>query len=167
MRILFEDKYRFIGISNKKNQNRVLNLLSYCKEIRDTAYPMNGSDTTELEIVEFTARKENKDLIYVSGSLNLFDGIQKECRTFEAYIMEEKTEGRTRIYLDVTRLCVNDEPKMIRTSDDIYEKEDTVIVLTNYTLTDSTERKEFMAEVPKMSTADNIIKTMTRQISAL
>lgn len=166
MQILLEQNYRFIGISNKKSQKRIFELLCYCKEIRDTAYPMKGSKATELEIVEFCAHKE-KDLIYVNGSLTLDDGFQHENRCFEAYIIEEKNTGRARIYLDITRLCVNDEPKMIRTSDDIYEKEDSIIDLTNYTLTDATEKKEFAAEVPKTSPLENIVHTMSQQISAL
>ena len=70
-------------------QNKILDTLSYCKEIRDTAYPMKDSLVTELNLVEFTARKE-KDLIYINGSLMLEDGCRHEVRTFEAYIIEDK-----------------------------------------------------------------------------
>ena len=60
-----EQYYKYIGIPNRKKQSRIYNLLSCCKEIRDTAYPMKNSTVTELQIVEFTARKE-KDLIYIN-----------------------------------------------------------------------------------------------------
>lgn len=166
MRILFEQNYRYIGIANKKMQKRILNLLSYCKEIRDTAYPMKGSKVTELELVEFSAHKD-KDFIYINGSLHLDDGIQSENRSFDAYIIEEKEEGKTRIYLDITRLCVEDEPKMIRTSDDIYEKENSIIDITSYTSTDATEEKVFTEEFPKQETEDYVFKKITRQISAI
>jgi len=166
MRILFEQYYRFNGISNKKKQNKILELLSYCKEIRDTAYPMNGSTVTELEIVEFSAHKE-KDLIYINGSLHLDDGIQSENRSFDAYICTEKDSEKTRIYLDIIRLCVNDEPKMIRTFDDIYEKEDTIIDITSYTITDATEEKIFTAEIPKYPEEDFMYHKKTHQLSAL
>ena len=74
MQILFEQRYRFIGISNKKKQEKIINLLSYCKEVRDTAYPIKGSQVTELQLVEFCACKE-KDLIYINASTRLVDGL--------------------------------------------------------------------------------------------
>ena len=94
MQLLIEQYYKFIGVP-KRMQNKILNTLSYCKEIRDTAYPMKDSLVTELQLVEFTARKE-KDLIYINGSLMLEDGDKHEVRTFEAYIIEDKEEGKTR-----------------------------------------------------------------------
>ncbi|MDE5888645.1 MAG: hypothetical protein K2H20_01350, partial [Bacilli bacterium] len=102
MQNLVDQYYKYIGISSKKKQARILNLLSYCKEVRDTAYPMKDSEVTELEICEFVARKE-KDLIYINGSLSLNDGDQKENRHFEAYVIEDKNEGKTRIYMDIIR----------------------------------------------------------------
>lgn len=166
MQTLLDQYYRYIGIANKKTKKRILNLLSYCKEIRDTAYPMRGSQVTELELVEFSAHKDT-DFIYINGSLHLTDGPQSENRTFDAYIIEEKEEGKTRIYLDITRLCVDDEPKMIRTSDDIYEKENSIVDVTSYTSTDATEEKVFTAEFPKEETEEYVIKKITRQISAI
>lgn len=163
--ILIEQYYRFIGISGKKKQNKILNILSYCKEIRDTAYPMKNSKVTELELVEFVARKE-KDLIYINGSLSLCDE-QSENRTFEAYIIENKEEGNIRVYMDITRICVDDEPKMIRTSEVISEEEDKVSVETTYALTDSTMTKVSIAELPKDNKEAYILQKKYEQISAL
>ncbi len=165
MQILVEQYYKFIGISSKKKQSRILNLLSYCKEIRDTAYPMKGSKVTELELVEFIARKE-KDLIYINGSLSLCDGVN-ENRTFEAYIIEDKEEGHVRIYMDITRLCVNDEPRMIRTSEVIKDSENKIEVITTYASTDSTEEKISYSEISKEDSEDYILKKKYQQISAL
>ena len=166
MQILFEQRYRFIGISNKKKQEKIINLLSYCKELRDTAYPIKGSQVTELQLVEFCACKE-KDLIYINGSMSLVDGPASENRCFEAYIIEGKNQENTRIYMDITRLCVNDEPKMIRTTDEISYQEDSIIDVTSYTLTDATTEKKFYAEVPKAQAVENLVHTMSHQISAL
>ncbi len=165
MQILIEQYYKFIGIS-KKGQNKILNTLSYCKEIRDTAYPMKGSTVTELQIVEFTARKE-KDLFYINGSLSLVDGEVSENRTFEAYIIEDKAEGKTRVYMDITRLCVEDEPKMIRTSEDLVEDEKNVMSVTMYASGDSSEEKIFSAEFPKNTPESNFYVEKAKQLSAL
>lgn len=165
MQVLFEQYFKFIGIS-KKYQKKILNTLSYCKEIRDTAYPMKDSKVTELQIVEFTARKE-KDLYYINGSLSLLDGERSENRTFEAYIFEDKLEGKTRIYMDITRLCVDDEPKMIRTSEDLVEDANNIISVTMYASGDSAEEKVFSAEFPKNPTDDYIFNEKAKQISAL
>ena len=100
-KISLEQYYKYIGITSDKKKNRVLNLLKYCKEIRDTAYPLKDSLVTELYIVEFTARKEEKNLVYVNGSLSLNDGDRSEVRTFEAYIMDEV--GEATVFLDITR----------------------------------------------------------------
>lgn len=165
MEILVEQYYKFIGIS-KKNQNKILNTLSYCKEIRDTAYPMKGSNVTELNLIEFTARKE-KDIIYINGSLSLVDGDLSENRTFEAYIIEEKNEGKTRVYMDITRLCVEDEPKMIRTSEDLVEDEKNVMSVTMYASCDTLETKMFSAEFPKNPSDEYIFVEKAKQLSAL
>lgn len=166
MQHLVEQYYKYIGISSKKKQARILNLLSYCKEIRDTAYPMHDSQVTELEIVEFVARKE-KDLIYINGSLLLSDGGLLENRCFEAYIIEDKEEGKTRIYMDITRLNVHDEPKMIRTSEAIIEDEFKVTSITAYSTTDSTEEKVFSSEFPLNPSEDYLIYKKAQQISAI
>lgn len=165
MQILVEQYFKFVGIS-KKYQNRIFNILSYCKEIRDTAYPMKGSNVTELQMVEFTARKE-KDLYYINGSLSLVDGERSENRTFEAYIFEDKEEGKTRVYMDITRLCVEDEPKMIRTSEDLLEDEKNVMSVAMYASGDASEEKMFSAEFPKNPSDDYIFTQKAKQLSAL
>ena len=165
MQLMVEQYYKFIGVP-KKMQNKILNTLSYCKEIRDTAYPMKDSLVTELQLVEFTARKE-KDLIYINGSLILEDGCQREVRTFEAYIIEDKEEGKTRVYMDITRIGVQDEPKMIRTSEDLIEEERNIISITMYASGESSEEKTFSAEFPKNPTNDYVFKEKAKQIGAL
>ena len=162
-KILLEQYYKFVGIANDKKKNRVLNLLRYCKEIRDTAYPLKNSLVTELQIVEFTARKE-KDLIYVNGSLSLVDGERSENRTFEAYIMDDS--GEATVFLDITRLCVQDEPKMIRTTDKITEDDKNVISVTTYAGLEATEKKAFSSEFPKVAAEDFYVKEKLKQISA-
>lgn len=162
---LVEQYYKFIGIP-KRMQNKILDILSYCKEIRDTAYPMKGSLVTEVQLVEFTARKE-KDLIYVNGSLALQDGDRCEYRTFEAYIIEDKEEGKTRVYMDISRLGVSDEPKMIRTSEDLIEDERNVISVTMYASGESSEEKVFSSEFPKNPSTDYVFKQKAKQIGAL
>ena len=134
MQNLFEESYKFIGISNKKKQEKIIKILNYCKEIRDTAYPIEDSNITELKLVEFLARKE-KDLIYINGSLILTD-YESERRTFEAYIIEDHDDS-VRIYMDITRLDIEDEPKMIRTSEVIREQNNYIEIVTTYASTDS------------------------------
>ena len=163
--IILENYYRFNGISNKKKQEAIVKTLSYCKEIRDTAYPMQDSYVTELKIVEFTATKE-KDLIYVNGSLSLTDGDRNENRCFEAYIMDGKDDGKTRVFMDITRLCVNDEPKMIRTSEEISEGTDNIISVTAYASSDFSEEKFFTTEFRKPTT-DLTLKEHYLQLRAL
>ncbi len=169
VQILLDEYYQFIGIASKKKQNRILTLLSYCKEIRDTAYPMNNSKVTELTLTEFIARRE-KDLIYINGSLKLEDGEYFENRTFEAYIIEDVEEQKTRVYMDITRLGVTDEPKMIRTTEVISEaKKRSVSVITTYASTDSIEEKVTSFEIPKSSLKgeDYILQKKLQQISAI
>ncbi len=166
MQNLVEQYYKYVGISSKKRQTRILNILSYCKEIRDTAYPMKNSSVTELEILEFTAHKE-KDLIYINGSLALKDCDLSENRHFEAYIIEDKEEGKTRVYMDITRINVEDEPRMIRTSEALVEKEYKVISITAYSTTDSTEEKVFSSEFPINPSNDYLLEKKCQQISAI
>lgn len=163
--IILENYYRFNGISSKKKQESIIKTLSYCKEIRDTAYPMQDSYVTELKIVEFTATKE-KDLIYVNGSLSLTDGDRNENRCFEAYIMDGKDDGKTRVFLDITRLCVNDEPKMIRTSEEISEGPDNIVSVTAYASSDTSEEKFFTTEFRKPAN-DLTLKEHYLQLRAL
>lgn len=141
---LLEQYFKFEGIPKKK-QPRIIELLGYCKELRNTEYPMNGSNVREVELVEFSAHKE-KDIIFINGSLHLEDGDKSENRVFEAYILEDK--DKTKIYLDVTRLCVEDEPKMIRTSETFVETNDTVLSVTKYAGCGLFEEKVFQEEFP-------------------
>jgi len=166
MQILMEQYYKFIGINSSKKRIRIINLLSYCKEVRDTAYPMKNSKVTELHLKEFVARKE-KDLIYVTGSLLLSDREMEENRSFEGYIIEDKEEGKTRIYLDIIRLSVMDEPKMIRTSEVIIEDEKNIMEITAYASTDATEEKMYSTEFPKNPSDDYIIRKKVQQLSVL
>jgi len=141
------NSYEFIGIKGKKKQQLIINLLNYCKEIRDTAYPLENSLVTELLLTDFIARKE-KDIIYVTGNLLLADGERNEKRYFEAYITEN--QGRYRIYLDISRLTVTDEPKMIRTTEELEEEDNDIISLTAYQSGESTENKTFSSKFPKV-----------------
>ena len=166
MQILMEQYYKFIGIPNRKKQSRILNLLSCCKEIRDTAYPMKNSTVTELQIVEFTARKE-KDLIYINGSLSLVDVDRSENRCFESYIIEEPNDGKIRVYMDITRLCVDDEPKMIRTSEEIVENETNITTITAYSSSEVSEGKVFSAEIPIIQEENDLFKQKAEQLCAL
>ncbi len=166
IQILMEQYYKYIGITSRKKQNRILNILSCCKEIRDTAYPMKNSTTTELQIVEFTARKE-KDLIYINGSLSLVDGERSENRCFESYIIEDKETGSTRVYMDITRLSVEDEPKMIRTSEELLESEEKIVVITAYSSSEASEEKIFSTEIPKTNPEDFVYKEKSKQLCAL
>ena len=159
----FEERYRFFGIP-KKNQKKIINLLSSCKEIRNTEYPLKNSLITELKIVEFTAHKE-KDVISITGSLILRDGEKNEQRCFEAYIMENEEE--TKIYLDVERICVNDEPKKIRTKESIVEKNGNIKAVIIYNSTDFQEEKEYNEEFPMSIVGENLLDINTNQLSAI
>lgn len=164
MKLIREQYYNFEGIKSPKKQNRILDILSYCKEIRDTAYPMKDSKVTELEIVEFRAHKD-KDIIYISGSLSLIDCSRSENRTFEAYIFDE--EGKARVYMDITRLNVEDEPKLIRTNEELIEDEKNVMSVTLYSSSDSQAPKSFTAEFPKNYDNNFMLKEKSKQLSAL
>lgn len=141
--MFLETYLKFENIPYKK-QERIINLLSYCKEIRNTEYPLKHSEIRELELIELCARKE-KDLIYITGSLRLSDQEEAENRAFEAYILEES--DKIVIYLDVTRLCVDNEPKMIRTRETFVETQDSVLSITSYAGIDG-EEKIFSEEFP-------------------
>lgn len=160
-----ESRYRFEGISGKKKQSRIFNILSYCKEIRNTAYPLKDSQVTEVQVVEFTARKD-KDLVYINGSLLLKDGDKEESRWLDAYIFEDKNEGKTRVYMDIERLYVDDEPKLIRTSEDLIEDEKNVMSITVYASGDSSAKKEFVEEFSKNPTDDFVFQEKAQQLSA-
>ena len=161
----YEDNYHFIGISVKKKQKRILQLLSYCKEIRDTAYPMKDSNVTELTLEEFVARKEN-DFVSVTGKLSLKDNERIENRCFEAYILEDKEKNEIRVYMDTTRICVNDEPKLIRTTEKIIEDDSKVSVITNYASSETSEEKTISTEF-NQDYEYNLFYNRNTQISAL
>ena len=150
-RLLSEQYFRFSGISNQKKREWLMNTLSYCKEIRDTLYPLDNSKVTELSIVEFTATKE-KDIYIVNGSLALEDGSRFEGRSFSAYISGNEME--TRVYLDIVREGSNN---VVTTSDSKYQK----TIVTNETFVDAgdkilsitsysgSKREIFNDEIPK------------------
>lgn len=156
--------YTFIGIASKKKRDLITSILSYCKEIRDTAYPMTDSNVTQCQIVEFTARKE-KDMYSVNGTLVLVDGERKETRDFEAYIIENEAE--IHVYMDIIRVNANDEPKMIRTSECFIEDNKNIISVTNYCSNDTLEQKNYSAEFPKNLETEECFSVRTKQLSAL
>lgn len=159
--IINEQYYRFNKIPKNK-QKRIITLLGYCKEIRNTAYPMQGSDVTELKIVEFSAQKE-KDMYYINGSLSLVDGDRIENRVMEAYIFD--TDEKITIYMDVTRLCVNDEPKMIRTSENFVETADTIMAVSKYAGCGLFEEKVYSEEFPKSNEPSNYMIEYAKQLA--
>jgi len=162
MQILFEQNFKFIGISSQKKKLQILNILSYCKEFRDTAYPLPNSNITELNLVEFTARKE-KDIIYVNGSLSLEDTGNYENRCFDSYIINE--DNKIRVYTDIIRLCNEDEPKMIRTSDEIEESDENISTITVYS--NSLDDRVYSSKFPKNISEDYIYREKVKQLSAL
>lgn len=162
---LINQSYKFLNIPTKKKRERIINLLSYCKEIRDTAYPLSNSLVTQLDLVEFTARKEEKDMVYVNGTLMLVDGDRSEERKLEAYIIE--FGDKTNIYMDVIRVNVLDEPKMIRTSEELIESDDVIISVTSYSGGEATEHKTFSAEFSKCPSDDFIFREKSKQLSVL
>ena len=161
----YEDNYHFVGISSKKRQKRILQILSYCKEIRDTAYPMKDSNVTELSLNEFVARKEN-DFVSVTGKISLKDYDKVENRCFEAYILEDKDTNEVRVYMDTTRICVDDEPKLIRTTEKIIETDSKVSVITNYASSETSEEKTISTEF-NQDIEYSLLYRRNTQISAL
>ena len=155
--------FKFIGVPKKK-QELIYNLLTYCKEIRDTAYPMKDSDVTKAKIVEFTAHKE-KDIYSVTGSIELVDCDKVENRCFEAYITE--SDGENHIYLDILRLCVEDEPKIIRTSEKITEDDNIICAETIYSQLECREEKKFTSNFTKQLQEAEIAYEESIQLSAL
>lgn len=162
--IKFNSNYQFIGITSQKKKQWIINILSHCKEIKDTVYPLKDSLVTELKIDSFNAYKD-KDVICVDGKLSLHDNEKIEERSFIAYITESPKE--THVYLDITRLNVTDEPKMIRTSETFTEEEDYLKSITNYSQTDCLEEKTFINNFPKEINFDQFLEQMSQQLSAL
>ena len=161
--LFLEQYYRLVGISPKKRE-RIIEILSMCKEIRDTEYPLKNSNVTELKIVEFTAHKD-KDVYTINGSLQLKDSDQEEYRTFEANIIE--TNGEIKVYLDITRLEVEEEPRLIRTSDYILETGDTVLSVTRYPATQTQEETVFTDEFIKKDDTYNSLVINEKQLSII
>lgn len=152
--------FRLIGIPDKK-RSRIIEILGYCKEIRDTAYPLKNSLTTELKIIEFTANRD-KDIYTVNGILQLKDGGQVENRTFEANIIE--SPGEVKVYLDITRQSINGKKNLIRTSDSIFETSQSIITVTRYY--SSKEQEDiYTDELLKISDPLNNIEISESQLS--
>lgn len=156
-----KENYIFDGIKSKKAQQELLAVLKSCKEIRDTAYPLDNSVVTELKILDLHAQKQ-KDYIYVTGTLKLEDNDEVEMRTFEAYITNKEKESH--VLLDITRMN-NKNIGMIRTTDIITEKNDNIISITSYCGNDFLENKVFSTELPKESFKEVEIKV--EQLSVL
>ena len=123
------DNFIFEGIRSKKAQDRIVKLLKCCKEIRDTAYPLDNSNITNLSIIDLKAQKQ-KDYIYITGTLLLKDKRQEEKRTFEAYITSKTKEEH--VLLDITRIGLKQTPNMIRTTDVIIENGTSITSTTTY-----------------------------------
>lgn len=160
---IYEEKYKFYGIP-KKNQKKIIEVLSSCKEIRNTEYPMKNSLVTELKILDFSAHKE-KDVISVVGNLILRDGEKTEQRCFEAYIME--LEEEIKVYLDVDRLCVQDEPKKIRTKETLTKISNIIKTKTIYNSSDFQEEKEFKDEFLDTTIGEESLDINNNQLSAI
>lgn len=126
---LISDNFIFEGIKSKKAQERIVKLLKCCKEIRNTAYPLDNSDITSLSIVDLKAQKQ-KDYIYITGTLLLKDKRKEEKRTFEAYITSKTKEEH--VLLDITRIGLKETPNMIRTTDIIIENDKDITSTTTY-----------------------------------
>ena len=155
------NNYVFEGIRLKKKQQKIVTLLSSCKEVRDTAYPLENYNVTELSIAELYASKQ-KGYIYMSGVIRLEDGDLQEDRSFVAYLTEKNNEHH--ILLDITRI-VDGEKRMIRTTDIISEEEYTIVSHTSYCSIGFLQEKVFSEEFPK-DYLDNT-PVQTEQLSAL
>lgn len=140
--VLEEEFYRFQGPFKRKDKENLFRILSCCREIRNTKYPIHNSKNTELKIVEFQAHKESS-MIHVNGSLSLDNDDKTDCenRTFDAYIIKEK-DASTKVYLDITRLCVPEEPKMIRTNEQLIPTENGYLDIGIYVSNDETFEQE-------------------------
>ena len=164
--ILTEQYFRFNGINSQKKRRWLINTLSYCKEVRDTLYPLSDSLVTELSIVEFSATKE-KDIYILNGSLILQDGDRYEGRTFCAYISGNEME--TRVYLDIVR---EGTENVVTTRDSKYQR----TIVTNETFVDAGDKilsitsycgmdgKIFNDEIPKRE--GNLLEERSMQLGA-
>lgn len=152
--ILLEQCYNFIKVPKRKQQY-ILDILNSCKEIRDTMYPNSALPNTKLKIKSFSAIKE-KDVYSISGIMSL-DNLEE--RSFEAYIVECQSD--TKIYMDIERINVEEEPKMIRTSETIVENENSFMVATKYCDSESIIGKTFFYEIPKYEENNSLQLEMT------
>ena len=142
-----KNNFIFEGIKLKKRQQKIVTLLSSCKEVRDTAYPLDNSNVTELVIKELYASKQ-KGYTYLSGRLQLEDGEKEENRNFVAYLTEKNNEYH--ILLDITR-NINGENRMIRTTDIIQEEEENIISHTSYCSIGFLQEKEYCTKLQRAS----------------
>lgn len=161
--ISYVQPYRFVGIQ-KNRQEEIFNIISCCKEIRDTAYPIKDSFVTQLEIRQFVAVKE-KDMISVSGDLMLVDSEVSEKRYFEAYIMDNGNE--VRVYLDVTRFGTTDEPRVIRTSEVIKEKKNRIEVVTKYEHGDVMFEQNYSNVLSRQEYEEEVRRSKFMEVSTL
>ena len=69
--------------------------------------------------------------------------------------------------MDITRIGAEDEPKMIRTTEDLVEEEKNIIAITIYASGESSEEKSFSSEFPKNSSNDYVFKQKYKQIGAI
>lgn len=143
---IINDNFIFDGIKTKKAKEKIIKLLNSCKEIRDTAYPLNNSNVTSLQIIDLKASKQ-KDYTYVTGTLLLTDGDINEKRTFEAYITSKEKEEH--VLLDITRVEYQNSPNMIRTTDVITEDENNITSVTSYCGIGYLQEKVFSSELSK------------------
>lgn len=164
--IITEQYFKFVRIPKSK-QNWLLHILEYCKEVRNTMFPLEDSEVTELSVVEFTAHKD-KNIYVVNGSLALSDGGKFEGRSFSAYI-DPISEGETRIYLDVTRegsenvvvTMFDKYQKKISTNETIIDIGDKMLVITSYNGMGMT----FQDEISKKY-VDEVVDDKRKQLSA-
>ena len=165
-RLLSEQYYRFNGINSQKKKQWLINTLSYCKEVRDTLYPLDNSLVTELSIVEFSAMKE-KDIYILNGSLILEDGDRFESRSFCAYISGNEMESR--VYLDIVRNGSDNivvegnkkSQKTIVTNETFVDAGDKILSITSYS---GMDRKIFNDEIPKRE--GNLLEERSLQLGA-
>lgn len=158
-----EQPFRFVGIQKNK-QDAIFNVLSCCKEVRDTAYPMEDSLVTQLKLTQFVAVKE-KDMISVSGDLLLVDEEKSEKRFFEAYIMDNEDE--IRVYMDVTRFKAVDHPRVIRTSEVIKFKKNRIEVVTKYEHADNMYEENYSNVLSKQEYEEEVRRSMLIQVGTL
>jgi len=166
MELISEQYFKFQGINSKQKREWLMNTLSYCKEIRDTSYPLEGSNVTELSIVEFSAVKE-KDMYVINGSLILEDGNRYEGRSFNAYISNSK--GETRVYLDIVREGIENKvvtmteeyQKTIVTNETFIDLGDKILAITSYS---GRNRMVYENEIPKRE--GNLLEERVLQMSA-